>query len=64
MNSLIPVFRVYVSGEASTFDNADTALGYLRSQAIHNKIEKISFESTVLNLTDYQEEVAKQEENN
>ncbi len=57
----IRAFRVLVSGEPETFDDIDSALGYLRSQAVHNHIESIQFEAVNLNPLAYAAEVEGQE---
>jgi hypothetical protein len=57
----IQAFRVFVSGAPSTFDSIDTALDFIRAEAVHNRIEHLTMESVRLDLADYNREVAQQE---
>ncbi len=57
----IRAFRVYVSGEAATFDSLDTAIGYIRSQAGPNNVGMISLETVHITAGQYAVEVDTQE---
>lgn len=58
----IQAFRVYVSGVASTFRELDNAIAYVRAEALHNRIENLALASVTLDLSEYEREVAEQEE--
>lgn len=62
---LIPVFRVYVSGDHATrqtFDDLDATMSYLRAQALHEHITNLRFETAHLSMAEYRAEVLMQEE--
>ncbi len=58
----IQAYRIYVSGVASTFGQLDDALAYARAEAFHNRIENIAFASVSMDLSEYEREIAEQEE--
>jgi hypothetical protein len=61
---LITVFRVFASGEAQTFDDMDSAVAYLKSQAEHSEAllySPLTLESAKVTIEQYRYEVDRQE---
>lgn len=57
----IRVFRIFVSGDPSTFDSIDAAIGYIRGQTIQNNITGLVMETAYIKLSSYMIEVERQE---